>query len=248
MKKKTYSSLENALRILDLFTMEKSEYSIREISDQLGIAYSTAHRLVKNLEDEGFIVKDSILNSYRLSVSILSLSSVVTAHTKLISNSIYLLKKLSSQFKATVQIGVMHREHVYYINKTDYEHLIMGYVTYIERKVPLHYTSAGKILLSQLSEEEIINYSEQYLLTATAFSNIEDFLVELKHVKTNGYAISADEYYHDFITVAAPLKNTSGHIIAAIELVYPNDAKLLRTIEQRAKEFKQVCEKIRLNS
>lgn len=96
MKKKTYSSLENALRILDLFTMEKSEYSIREISDQLGIAYSTAHRLVKNLEDEGFIVKDSILNSYRLSVSILSLSSVVTAHTKLISNSTYLLKSIFS--------------------------------------------------------------------------------------------------------------------------------------------------------
>mgnify|MGYP001328487066 FL=1 len=75
-------SLNIALEMLELFTLEKSEYQVKEIAEQLNIANSTAHRILKTMEEEGFIVKDHVTKRYRLGVSILALSNVIHSTEK----------------------------------------------------------------------------------------------------------------------------------------------------------------------
>jgi len=77
MEQKRYSSLENALRILELFRVEKPDYSVKEVAEQLSIGDSTAHRLLTTLQKEGFISKDDRYNRYRLGISIRAIESVI---------------------------------------------------------------------------------------------------------------------------------------------------------------------------
>ncbi|WP_318538796.1 helix-turn-helix domain-containing protein [Geobacillus thermoleovorans] len=53
----SFSSLENALRLLQLFSMDETELSITDISERLNISKSAAHRLLQTLKSEGFVKK-----------------------------------------------------------------------------------------------------------------------------------------------------------------------------------------------
>ena len=52
MEQKRYSSLENALRIFELFNVKERDFSVSEVAEQLSIADSTAHRLLTILQKE----------------------------------------------------------------------------------------------------------------------------------------------------------------------------------------------------
>ena len=61
-----YSSLRNALRLLNLFSVDEPELQLEDIASRLEIGQSTAYRLVHTLIEEGFIVSDPSAKSYRL--------------------------------------------------------------------------------------------------------------------------------------------------------------------------------------
>ena len=53
---------------MNIFTVEKPEYKLNELAEKLSIAPSTVHRLLTTLRSEGFVVKDSLSNKYRLGI------------------------------------------------------------------------------------------------------------------------------------------------------------------------------------
>ena len=72
-----YSSLRNALRLLNLFSVEEPELQLEDMASRLEIGQSTAYRLVHTLIEEGFIVRDPSAKSYRLAASVLALSHTI---------------------------------------------------------------------------------------------------------------------------------------------------------------------------
>lgn len=79
-EEKLLSSVQNALKILRSFSLEEPEKGIRELAKTLDLGKSTVHRLISTLAKEGFVVKDQDTQKYRLGVSLLSLSTIVTSH------------------------------------------------------------------------------------------------------------------------------------------------------------------------
>ena len=61
-----YSSLRNALRLLNLFSVDEPELQLQDIASKLEIGQSTAYRLVHTLIEEGFVMRDPSAKSYRL--------------------------------------------------------------------------------------------------------------------------------------------------------------------------------------
>lgn len=231
-QKKGYSSLENALRLLDLYSLENSEFKVNEIAEYLNIANSTAHRLLRTLEGEGFIVKDMITNHYRLGISILSLGSVITSSHNVIKKSTDILKSLSDKYNETAQLGILQNNYVFYVNRIDYEHPILGLqMYYADRKAPLHCTSSGKILLAQEDKSTITNYMKNNLqqFTRSTIINPSKLTRELNDIFERDYAICVDEYLMGVCSLAVPVKNPQGKIIASLELIRSSEG--LRTME-----------------
>src|SRR3954462_8030150 len=125
MEQKRYSSLENALRILELFSVEEPDFSVREVAKQLSIVDSTAHRLLSTLQKEGFIIKDDRNNRYRLGISIRALESVILKDLHLNNASKFILSSLEKKVSETISLCVLHRNQTLYVNtiEPNYDHM-----------------------------------------------------------------------------------------------------------------------------
>ena len=149
MEQKRYSSLENALRILELFRVEKPDYSVKEVAEQLSIGDSTAHRLLTTLQKEGFISKDDRYNRYRLGISIRAIESVIRKDLSLYNVSKSILLSHVKKVGETMSLCVLHRDQTFYINtvEPDTDQMLYTGLTYIGKKQDVLSTSAGKVLL-----------------------------------------------------------------------------------------------------
>ena len=79
------SSVKNALRILNSFTMDEPEKKVTDISSDLGLNKSTVSRTMATLASEGFVVKDPETKKYRLGLSILTLSGILNSNMDIVS-------------------------------------------------------------------------------------------------------------------------------------------------------------------
>ena len=80
------SSVKNALRILNSFTMDEPEKKVSDISSSLGLNKSTVSRTMATLASEGFVFKDPETKKYRLGFSILTLSGIINSNMDMFEN------------------------------------------------------------------------------------------------------------------------------------------------------------------
>jgi DNA-binding IclR family transcriptional regulator len=234
---KKYSSLDNALRILNLYSAEQEEFGVHEAAEQIGVTPSTAHRLLNTLRKEGFLVKDA--NQYRLGVSILALGAVLQSSTPLIHASHEILKELSIHTNETAQLGIRQNGHVLYVNGANSPEPI-GYHAYEGQKFPLHTTSAGKILLAQENPEAIQHYFQSIDQQRT-YENVE---YSLEEIRTKKYAITNNEPYPGVTSVSSAVKTRSGKTIAAIEVIGPSQRFSRKKLPQFIKLINEATEQL----
>lgn len=238
---KKYSSLDNALRILSLYSAEQEEFGVHEAAEQIGVAPSTAHRLLSTLRKEGFLVQDA--NQYRLGVSILALGAVVQSSTPLIHASHEILKELSIQTKETALLGIRQNEHVLYINGSNSPNPI-GYHAYEGQKFPLHTTSAGKILLAQESAESIQQYCQSIRELGNRLNICDNFKRTLEEIRENKYALTSNEPYPGVTSISSAVKRRSGKTFAAIEVIGPSQRFTEKSLPQFINSTVQATKKL----
>jgi DNA-binding IclR family transcriptional regulator len=84
-----------------------------------------------------------------------------------------------------------------------------------------HAAAGGKVLLSQLSRDEVYEVygSNRFpAYTKNTITDLERLMKELAHIRESGYAIDDEEYYEGIRCVAAPIKNGRGGIVAALSI------------------------------
>ncbi|MET3289264.1 UNVERIFIED_CONTAM: IclR family KDG regulon transcriptional repressor [Brevibacillus sp. OAP136] len=220
MRNTSFSSLENALRILGLFSVEEPDFSTKEIAERLSIAESTAHRLLSTLKKEGFIAKDNMTNKYRLGISIRALESVLLKDLDLYHASESILHALAKKVNEAVSLCILYANQTLYVNTVDSDHPVYDGLTYIGKTQPILRTSAGKVLLSTKNQNEI----EEMMSSGETF-NHADWLpydpAEMMEVRETGYAVSYNNFSSGLTSIAVPVKNGKGEILAALELIGP---------------------------
>jgi len=219
--KKSYSSLENALRLLELFSVEESDFSIKEIARRLSIADSTAHRLLSTMQNEGFISKDSIHNTYRLGVSIRALETVLTKDMDIYKLSTPILSSLTRKTNQAASLCILHEDEVFYLNTAEPDQFIYQELTYVGKSVSILSTSAGRVLISSKLEEEI----KEFISNIVPFEQADQDQfnqADLLHINNKGYAISHNNFNSGLTSIAVPIKREKDQIIAAIELIGPD--------------------------
>lgn len=234
-KQQNLSSLANALRLLKLFSVEKPEFGINELAEALGIANSTAHRLISTLAEQDFVTKDHVTNLYRLSVSILSFQPVITSNIKLFQLSAPILESLNEQTKETALVSILFDHQAYCLNKADKHMHFFTYVTHIGSTAPLHASATGHVLLAYQDEEKIDEYMGRFM-EDWADQEKTHYKQYLKQVRKEGYALSVNRLYPGITDIAAPVRDKTDQVVAAIGIVGPSQRiekeKQLKAISQ----------------
>ena len=209
MQKENYSSLENALRLMNIFTVEKPEYKLNELAEKLSIAPSTVHRLLTTLRSEGFVVKDSLSNKYRLGISLRVLESVVIKNTDLFHLSQDILEQIVLRTNLSSSLAIIFQESTFYLNAIEVDNHLFSKFSYIGKQCSFLSTSAGKVLLLSKRDTDI-----------SVFVQEQSTVSKLRYqLQTNGYIESHDDNRLGISSIAVPVKNKRNETIAALEII-----------------------------
>jgi DNA-binding IclR family transcriptional regulator len=240
-----YSSLRNALRILNLFSDEEPELQLQDITDQLEIGKSTAFRLVHTLLKEGFIVRDPYNKTYRLAASMLAMGQTIITKVDLCHLSLGILEDLAEKTGETAHIAIFKDFQALYLLKIDSRypgHLL----SHAGKQNPVHCTSTGQVLLAYQGGSIIEQVIERGL-TAYTSKTITDS-VKLKSLlqitRTKGYAVSDEELHERGVSIAAPVMNRNGKVIASVSIAGPSSRINRQTIPKLIKQVQQAADEV----
>ncbi len=219
-------TLEKALDIIKLLatTRSKQPLGISEISRNLDIGKSTVHRILDTLMAYKYIEKCPRTLGYRLGWGLFEIGNMVPLQHDLYSFDYEILQELCDEFNEAVNFGVRDDREVVIVSKVDPE-TRLKVNRQIGTREPLHATSLGKVLISELSDEELdqlFGEGELEEFTPNTIKTLDDLKVELENVRKQGFAIDHEELFHGLVCIAMPIRDYTNKIVAAISVSGPS--------------------------
>ncbi|MDI3328007.1 MAG: IclR family transcriptional regulator [Alicyclobacillaceae bacterium] len=232
----TLTSVKNALRILSSFSSEEPEQRVTDIAKHLGISKSTVSRLMSTLADEGFVVQNQKTRKYRLGLPVLSLSNAVDLSSEIRREARATIRRLVERAGENVHLVTRDRTDVFYLDTYERKYPERFYAQ-VGGRNPMYCTSSGKVLLAYQKGELIRAVIQRGLkpYTPSTITNEERLLRVLEEVSSKGYAVSMEELVEGACSVAAPIRDFNGGVVAAVSIVGPKQRINSRTVGTYAK-------------
>ncbi|MBF4768799.1 IclR family transcriptional regulator [Nocardioides agariphilus] len=216
----TVQSVDRALTILELLARD-GEAGVTEIAGGLGVHKSTAFRLLATLEAHRLVEQVGDRGRYRLGVGNLRLAGATTARLDLVTEARPVCRQLASDTGETVNITVRSETSALYLDQVAGSSALQSH-NWVGQHIPLHATSNGKVLLSELSEAELkAALRELPRFTDATITTRPRLREELAKVRAAGYALAIDELELGLTAAAAPIRSAHGDIIASMSISGP---------------------------
>lgn len=216
-KETASTAVERALAILEAVSQRDGGMTNSEISRKLAIPKSTASYILRTLETHGYLRRDQA-NKYRLGLRVVSLSHRALRGLDITDVAMPVLRSLAERYNITAHLAILDQGEVVYIEKAD----APGFIkmdTWVGRRLPVHSTSVGKVLVAHLPEDEIkaiIKERGLRKITPKTITTVHEFLRELERVRARGFAVDDEENNLGVRCVAAPIFNRLGQVEAAL--------------------------------
>jgi IclR family KDG regulon transcriptional repressor len=217
------SSVGNAARLLKVFLSREKEIGVSELARRLDLGKSTVHRLLTTLVGEGLVEKNPTTGAYRLGLVMYELGQAVRVHMDLHAAVGPVLEALREETRESCQVGVLDGHEVVYVDRLESSQSLRLF-TETGRRVPVHTTSSGKVLLAHLSPDELDAVLDVAPLTRMTARSITDPAVlrdELAQIRARGWAEAVEEREVGIASVAAPVVGEAGEVVAAISIGAP---------------------------
>jgi DNA-binding IclR family transcriptional regulator len=213
-------SVDRALTILEMLARE-GEAGVTEIAADLGVHKSTAFRLLATLESHRLVEQDGDRGRYRLGVGNLRLAGATTARLDLVTEARPVCRQLATDTGETVNITVRSETSALYLDQVAGSSALQSH-NWVGQHIPLHATSNGKVLISEMSEAELKKaVRELPRLTDRTVTKRAELRTQLEHIREVGYALAVDELETGLTAAAAPIRNAHGDIIASMSISGP---------------------------
>ena len=235
----TLSSVRNAARLLKEFSRDSREIGVTELSRRLGIGKSTAHRLLNTLAEERLLEQDPDTGAYRLGLAMYELGSSVSMHTDLHEACSPVLDQLRNATRETVQVSVLDGREVVYVERRESPQTLRLFGR-VGHRNDAHCTSTGKLMLAYLPSrrlEPLLVDWEFARKTPFTIHDVDALRKELQVIRGRGWAENVQEAELGVASVAAPIRNGLGEVIASVSVAGP----LQRLTGDSLKRFARPC-------
>jgi IclR family transcriptional regulator, pca regulon regulatory protein len=217
------NSLVRGLEILRMFNGDMPTLSLSEIANKLNVSRTTPYRILFTLQSLGYIRQDELTKRYELTPKVLELGFTYLNTMPLLDLARPYLEELRDETGLSTHLGILEGNEVAYIARVPGKGVSTINVT-VGSRLPAHATALGKVLLAFQKEEKLtfmLNGNELKSYTGKTKTELLALEKELTEIKEKGYSTSDEEFENGIFSVAAPILNRHGHIIAAINVVAP---------------------------
>ncbi|MBQ2306318.1 MAG: IclR family transcriptional regulator [Clostridia bacterium] len=237
----TINSLARGLAIIDLIH-EHGRLGVTELGKLLGVNKSSAYRLLKTLEEHGYVEQVAENGKYSLGLKLCKFRERVLDSYDIRAVAHPYLEELTRLTGEASGLSVRKGDEVYLIDCLSAPHHL-GVNLQVGDREELHCTAHGKAMLSALPEEEQRRLLEGAELTAHTVNTVTDterLLAVAKADNARRYAVDDEETTLGMRCVAANIYDFSGKVVASIGISGPVD----RVAEAKIPEYAEIIIKI----
>ncbi len=215
--------LDRAIAILELLADRSTALGLAEISRQLGLNKTTAHRLLSVLEHHRFVERNGADGHYSLGSKLFELGSRAVSRLDLLQRARPFLRRLVDETGETAHLAVLRQGEVLSLANVESPRTLRTPST-VGRRSPAHCTSIGKAILAYRPEEDIDRiitthglrkFTERTITSAAALKR------ELRRVREQGYAVDDEEFENGLRCIGAPVRDYTGEVIGAVSVTGP---------------------------
>jgi IclR family transcriptional regulator, KDG regulon repressor len=227
------SSVTSALRLVKAFTQEQPTLGITALAKQLGLAKSTVHRLATTLVAEGFLEQDPKDGQYRLGLLLFTLGTGVRRSLNVSIQAKAVLDRLKEKTTENIHLSVLADLDIVYLFTLESSHAI-GIRNYLGMRRPAHCTAEGRAILAFAPSHALQRITQGGLKAKTpkTITQTQAWLAHLESIRLAGYAMDEGECDEELRTVAAPVFDAQGSVIAAVSLAGPSSRLNKKTMRQ----------------
>jgi IclR family transcriptional regulator, KDG regulon repressor len=218
------STLAKGLNVLEWMTRQPNGCRVIDVAQQFGLARSNAHRTLQTLVECGWAVQDEGASTYRSSLKLFELGSIVDQATDIKDRLHPFLAKLAADSGETIHLAVLDGAEVVYLDKFDSPLPVAAY-SRIGGRAAAHCVAAGKALLAAMAFDDVALKARLVDLTAHSKHSITSFAAletELAKIRARGYAENREEWRIGVCGLGAVVSNAAGKPVGAIGMSVPS--------------------------
>jgi DNA-binding IclR family transcriptional regulator len=216
-------SVRRALKVLRCFGLDHPELGVSTIARELGMHKSTVHRLLTTLQEEGFVYQVDG-NRYTLGWKVFELGVAIPAWQAVRQPVLRVLESLVGETGETAHLAILDDGEVLYVEKVEAARSLRM-PSAVGRRVPLHCTALGKVLMAGLDNETFratIYSSPLKAFTNSTITDPDRLREEIERVRRQGYAVDREEIEEGLMCIGAPVVDPGGRTCAAISIAGPS--------------------------
>jgi DNA-binding IclR family transcriptional regulator len=215
-------SLAKVMRVLSCFSTINRSLSLTELCAATGYPRSTTHRLVSSMRDVGLLDQERQRDRYRLGLKLFELGNIVLANMDLHREARRHVEALSQISGQIVHLALFDGRQAIVIHRANSASDGGTPLTLIEA-APVHCTSVGKAVLAFQPAEVIDGIIGAGLkrYTGKTITNGKKLQAELAQIRKRGYALDDGEHQPGLRCIGAPVRDSSGRVIAGVSVSGP---------------------------
>lgn len=219
------TAVDKALDILDRLIDHADGLRAVDLAAGTGFPPGTLHRLLATLVAHDFVRHDRATGRYHLGHKFIQALQVMLRATGLQQRALPRLKELAQATGQAAHLGVLRGDHMVFLESIIADSAGPVMYTPPGTMAPPHCTALGKVMLAGLPAAELDQYVRRLspLPASTPHSLVAPAALanEVARIQRQGYAVDREEYHPGVRCVAAPVRDHTGRIIAALSVSSP---------------------------
>ena len=230
----TIAVVDDAVRLLELFLDGAESHSLAQLTQLSGLSKTKTFRILATLEKHRLVEREES-GAYRLGIRFLSFGRHVEKELSLLEASRSVMDWLVQETRESVFLGVLDGGEALCVGMRESPQSLRFSVE-VGQRVPLYLGGVPKVLLAFLPEQEREMYLENMQfepITPHTITSVHKLRAVLQQIRRQGYAVTADDLDEGVHSIAAPIRDHHGQVIAAISIAGPSN----RFTEDRIRRY-----------
>jgi len=232
-------SASRVIQILELLSHHRDGLTFTQLHNKLQIPKSSLSALLTTVEKDRWIEYDPGNRTFKTGLRAWETSQRFVRHLHLAESAEEHLIYLRNSLDMTVHLAIRDGRDVVYVSqmKANTERDLPSHVG---GRLPACATALGKALLGALSNEELLKMYDKVQLqrfTEYTTTDLGALAIEIQESKARGFAQANGDFKRDIFCVAAPIRNSSNQIVAAISCtISKKEMSYLGSVSERIQE------------
>jgi IclR family transcriptional regulator, pca regulon regulatory protein len=224
-------SFARGLAVIRSFSALSPQQTLSEVAERSQLSRAGARRILLTLQTLGYVTSDGRL--FRLTPRILDLGFAYLSSMPIWNLAEPVMEDLVADVKESCSAAVLEQTDIVYVLRVP-THQIMRITLGVGSRLPAWCTSMGRVLLADLPEPEMLARLATCELSARTRHTLTDpdaIAARVAQARRQGWCIVNQELEEGLISVAVPVRNRAGRVIAALNVSGQANRTNARTVQ-----------------